>query len=112
MTPRLEVLGEDGEWQEVLGVTSVELIEGPPSDPRDEAYRQHYALDALAFSMPPLSGAIHAVFATQLDRYREACDRVEEEMRRVAQALVTATQRPRQERPAWQSPYGPARRRR
>lgn len=105
MTARLEVLGEDGEWQEVLGVASVELVQEPLDDPRDEAYRRHDALDALAFSMPSVAGAIYAVVTTQLDRYREACDRVEEEMRRLSQ-------QPCRDRPAWQSPYGPTRRRR
>ncbi|GHA28821.1 hypothetical protein GCM10010372_30840 [Streptomyces tauricus] len=109
MTGRLHVF-LDGEWQEIEGVVSVELDEEMP----DEAYwRRHDALDALAFSMPQLSGTFETTVITVCtDRYDEAFDRV----RRAMQGL--SEPRPRvidqdgnPVRPAWQSPYGPPRRR-
>ncbi|MGW3442204.1 hypothetical protein [Streptomyces sp. NPDC001076] len=50
MTARLEVLGDDGEWHEVPGVTSIRLDQEQPEPPPDDAYwRRHDALDALHF---------------------------------------------------------------
>ncbi|MGW1267560.1 hypothetical protein [Streptomyces sp. NPDC002491] len=111
MTGRLEVLGEDGQWHEVGNVVSVELDTEQTADPRDEAYRRHDALDALVYSRPDLTAEI--TIPVRLEGFREACTRADEAMRRLAR------QRPRvidqdgdAVRPAWQSPYGPARRRR
>ncbi|MBQ0827677.1 hypothetical protein [Streptomyces tagetis] len=111
MTTRLEILGDDGRWHEVPGVVSVELRHEQPDDPRDEVYRRHDAFDSLVFSMPRLAGRIE--LSNWIARFREACDRAEEETRRVtAASVVDQDGRPirRRDRPAWQSPYGPARR--
>ncbi|MGW5408994.1 hypothetical protein [Streptomyces spiralis] len=109
MTARLEVLGNDGEWHEVPGVTSVELDQEQPDDPRDEAYRRHDALDALAYATPHLA-AVEIHVPVHLAHLQEACARAEAAMRRPAGPRVI-NQDGRPVRLAWQSPYGPAPRR-
>ena len=106
MTVRLEVLGDDGEWHEIPGVTSVEFHQEQP-DPRDEAYRRHDAFDAMVYAMPNLSGRIDVpVHRAYL---QDEIARAEEQARVIDQDGNPV--RPRTDRPAWQSPYGPARRR-
>jgi hypothetical protein len=47
---RFEIQGEDGQWHEVPGVTSVELHpEAPAEPPTDAFWRRHDALDSLVF---------------------------------------------------------------
>lgn len=55
MTTRLEILGDDGEWQELPGVASFSIGNEagpvPPDSPADEeTWRRHDALDALHFA--------------------------------------------------------------
>ncbi|MFI9339998.1 hypothetical protein ACIG0D_01780 [Streptomyces sp. NPDC052773] len=40
MTARLEILGDDGEWHEVPGITNVELHQEQPDAPTDSAAMQ------------------------------------------------------------------------
>ncbi|HZF92048.1 hypothetical protein [Streptomyces sp.] len=40
MTVRLEILGDDGEWHEVPGITSVELHQEQPAVPPDNGTMQ------------------------------------------------------------------------
>lgn len=86
MTARVEIMGHDGEWQEVEGVATVEvhpaaLIEG-------------------------LRAA--AATARTADRlFRQIGEAAE-----VARNVYAAALRRASDRPAWQSTYGPARRRR
>ena len=89
MTVRREVLGDDGEWHEVPGITSVqfddvELQEEPDAPPDDAYWRRHDALDALHFAMSA---------AAEVKRPR----------------VIDQDGKP--VRPAWQSPYGPPPRR-
>ncbi|MEU6535547.1 hypothetical protein [Streptomyces sp. NPDC047000] len=96
-TWQFATLGDDGEWHEVPGITEVRFDqEQPDDDPRDVAYRRHDAFDAMVYARD-LAGAVQAV-ALHLGRLRKTCARAE------------ASLRPRCDRPAWQSPYGPARR--
>jgi len=82
MTIRMEILGDDGEWQEVPGIKSVELHQEQP-DPRDEAYRRHDAFDAMVFAMPLLSGRIDV--PVRRAHLREEIDRAEEQARVIDQ---------------------------
>ena len=84
---RLEVLGDDGEWHELTGVSNVQFHPSGP-DVSDEEWRRHDALDALHFAMTAAEEAAR----------RHVIDQDDNPI-------------PRQDRPAWQSPYGPARRR-
>lgn len=92
MTVRLEMLGDDGYWYEVPGIASVEIQHEQPADslPDDAYWRRHDALDSLVF----LSEAI-----------------AEAQRPRVIDQDGNPI-RPRSDRPAWQSPYGPPTRRR
>ncbi|MFG2963557.1 hypothetical protein ACGFZS_09735 [Streptomyces sp. NPDC048288] len=91
MTVRLSILGDDGEWHEVPGITTVELHQEEPETLPDDAYwRRHDALDALHFAMTAHADA----------RRSKVIDQDGNPVR------------PRQDRPAWQSPYGPPPRRR
>ncbi|MFC7880458.1 hypothetical protein ACFUVV_01020 [Streptomyces sp. NPDC057376] len=85
MSARLEVLGDDGEWHEVEGVRSVELVEEEPAD----------LDDAVLVSVRDFA-------LMQIDEY---------ERRLNAPVLGRIPDRPRRARPAWQSPYGPPPRR-
>ncbi|WP_060905373.1 hypothetical protein [Streptomyces scabiei] len=100
---RLEIMSEDGEWQEVPGVASIEIT----ADPAATAARLREAQESIV-------RFFHA--------YAEAVrPRIEELGRALAAAsqavrdagLVDADGKParRPDRPAWQSPYGPPRRR-
>ncbi|MBK3631590.1 hypothetical protein JHN52_01165 [Streptomyces sp. MBT97] len=90
MTPRLEVLGKDGEWHEVPGIVSVELRQEELETQPDDAYwRRHDALDALHFAMTARAEAARPRV-------------IDQEGRPVL---------PRQDRPPWHSPYGPPPRR-
>lgn len=112
MTGRLEILGDDGEWQEVPGIASVEFDQVHLDDSRDEAYRAHDSLDALAYSMPAFTEAFEITVTLRLNRLREAFEEAEAAVRRSADRrprVIDPDGRP--VRPAWQSPYGPARRR-
>ncbi|MEH0428816.1 hypothetical protein QBB34_21275 [Streptomyces stelliscabiei] len=80
---RLEVLGDDGEWHELTGVSGIQLHPSGP-DVSDEEWRRHDALDALHFAM---TGAQEAVHPKGIDQDGSPIRRTD--------------------RPAWQSPYGP-----
>lgn len=116
------MLGVDGQWHEVPGIASVELHQEQPDDgpPDDEYWRRHDSLDALAYSMGafPLSGTLTTTFTARTDRFDEAFASAEEALRGLAAHSPRVIDqdgnpvRPRPDRPAWQSQYGPARRRR
>ncbi len=82
MAVRLEVLGDDGEWQEIPGIASVEL-HTEQLDPRDEAYQQHDAFDAMVYAMPKLSGRIDV--PVRRAYFREEIARAEEQARVIDQ---------------------------
>lgn len=103
---RLEVLGDDGEWHEAQGIASVEFHPEQP-DPRDEAYRRHDAFDAMVYAAPQLAGRIDV--PARREHLREEIARAEEQARVIDQDGNPV--RPRTDRPAWQSPYGPPPRR-
>lgn len=112
MTVRLEVLGEDGEWHEVPGVTSVELHEEQPEP------EQKTPLQVFLEEYRP----VHDAYIRLARAYAAAALPVMEELTRGLEAYGRALRaahvidqdgRPvrRPDRPTWQSPYGPARRR-
>lgn len=89
---RFEVMGDDGEWHELQGVTSFEFhMEPPPADepPDDDTWRRYDAADSLRFMW-------EAVAEAQRPRV------IDQDGNSV---------RLRPDRPAWQSPYGPPTRR-
>jgi hypothetical protein len=121
-TPIVHIMDEAGEWQEI-GVTSIDFHINPPEiDPdfrqaweemrerlvRVEAERARRAQAVLeAFARAYMQAVKPAV---------EAAGRaIAEAAQAIQQAGLTDTDgRParRRDRPAWQSPYGPARRKR
>jgi hypothetical protein len=87
---RLEILGDDGEWHYVPGVTSAEFHPEPAAEqPDDQFFRRQHAFDALVFSTTTT--------------YEPRRPRVIDQDGNPVQ--------PRPDRPAWQSPYGPPSRR-
>ncbi|MGQ4358541.1 hypothetical protein [Streptomyces sp. SAS_272] len=107
MTTRLEVLGEDGEWQEVPGVVSVELH----AELEDAAERQVLSLAEVQEQY----ARFVAAFARQVGaRYARCAAQIVDQLHAATAAgqAYAAALRPTPDRPAWQSPYGPARRRR
>lgn len=122
MTARLEILGEDGEWHEVPGVTSIELRhEEPVHDPVPHAdpWRRHDALDALAYSMPHLASTVEVVTPVWAPHFEETLAAVRRAAESMSRAMEQASgwgrvidQDGQAVRPAWQSPYGPPPRRR
>ncbi|MFD4788268.1 hypothetical protein ACFWN1_14655 [Streptomyces sp. NPDC058459] len=111
MTGQLYVIGDDGAWHEVPGVTSVEFNEQQPDGPPDDEYwRLHDARDSLRFMWAAVAG-VRA--AAQLRRsMQQLVDQVDEAASHAGDAYAKATARTRPDRPAWQSPYGPGPRRR
>lgn len=91
---RMEALGDDGQWHEVPGVTSIELHEGEPEE-----------ADVLADLVVEVR-----VETTGWDEAVERARRVLE-LPRVIDQHGNPVQ-PHPNRPAWQSPYGPPSRRR
>lgn len=110
MTPRLEMIGDDGEWHEVPGVTSIELHpEQPEQQPTPlqlfiEEYRPvHDAYIRFAHAYVEAARPVVEQLARSIEAYGQALRAA-----RVIDQDGRLTRRP--ERPAWQSPYGPARR--
>ncbi|MEU4170994.1 hypothetical protein AB0F46_29455 [Streptomyces sp. NPDC026665] len=105
MTARMEILGDDGEWQEVPGVVSVEIRAEVPDWASEPA-----CLLQSADVMP-----LVVAFARKAKaEYERVFDQVAQQMKQAAAAgrAYEAALKGRPDRPAWQSPYGPARRRR
>lgn len=116
----MAVMGADGEWSEVEGVVSIDFhIEPPAIDPeftrawqelhehltRAEAERARRAAALL-------EGLVHA-----FQQMGPAIEAANEGLAGLAEAVQDQPARPdlplpRRDRPAWQTPYGPARRRR
>lgn len=126
---------EDGDgWEEVEGVASIDI------DIRSGAVEHGYTRDEVTFVISIDTGAATAALATAIEgirRFREALEACAEAFKRAngglregewidsnGDAIPTVPavpfedrtrsrkQRRRTDRPAWQSPYGPARRRR
>lgn len=94
MTARMEVMGDEGEWKPLEGITDVVIDEAP-----DRAREVHDTLRSF------------------MRAYAEAMRPVMEQLARSFQAmrdagLVDESGKParRPDRPAWQSPYGPPQR--
>lgn len=101
MTARVEVLGDDGKWREVEGVASVEVhAEAPDVTPAERAGQVMQLFGAYA--------------REAVAEYERACAQVVQQLKGAAAAAQAyeAAIRPPRDRPAWQSTYGPARRRR
>ncbi|MFM9602707.1 hypothetical protein [Streptomyces turgidiscabies] len=84
------MLGADGERREVPGIASVEIHQGQPDTPPDDAYwRRHDSLDSLRYMFTALADAARPRVIDQDGNPVRSTDRQ-----------------------AWQSPYGPPPRRR
>lgn len=114
ITPTLYTLDEAGEWQEVEGVASVEVcVELPVIDPElaaswarlvDRIREMELARVRHVQSMlEALTGSIRTAAEGEPGNLRHLPE---------AEGCNQCTPTPRRDRPAWQSPYGPARRRR
>ncbi|GAB2331772.1 hypothetical protein AB0N20_27430 [Streptomyces griseoincarnatus] len=108
MTTHLEVLGDDGEWHEIHGIASVELHQEQPEPSTEltplQLYIQQYA---------PVRDAYIAFVKAYVEAARPVMEQLAQAVEVYGKALQDYQQaRPvRRDRPAWQSPYGPARRR-
>ncbi|MEU9921904.1 hypothetical protein AB0H51_11505 [Streptomyces griseoluteus] len=114
MTGRLYVLGDDGAWQEVPGIASVEFDEEQPDDAEPWAtFAEHQQLD-VAHIVEQHTAAIRAYMAVMRPKLEEASRLLVAAARAIREArIVDQDGRPLgPDRPAWQSPYGPPRRRR
>ncbi|MGW4300392.1 hypothetical protein ACWEHT_11505 [Streptomyces sp. NPDC004646] len=114
MTARLAILGEDGEWQEVHGIASVEFDEEPPDDAEPwAAFAEQQRLTA-AYVREQHAALIRA-YMTAVRPAAEEASRLLAAAARSLRAVRVIDQdgNPirRPDRPAWQSPYGPAHRR-
>lgn len=118
-TPTVQIMDEVGEWQEV-GVTSVEIhIEPPTIDPAFhrswEEFREHL-VRAEAERVRLARAAIEAFGRAYAEVVKPAVEAAARSLAEFAEAVqhVDPPLPPgrRRDRPAWQSPYGPPRRRR
>ncbi|MEV8042429.1 hypothetical protein AB0P02_01110 [Streptomyces griseoluteus] len=115
MTGRLYVLGDDGAWREVPGIASVEFDEEQPDDAEPwAAFAEQQRLTA-AYVRDQHAALIRAYMAMARPVMEEASRRLAAAARAFRDArVIDQDDNPirRPDRPAWQSPYGPARRRR
>ena len=111
-TPTVQIMDEAGEWQEVDGIGSVEIYVTTP--PELEEFAQQWA---------DFTNRIHsrridvlAVFTQAVaESVKPATEAAEQALAALQDAVQACPADPpgrRRDRPAWQSPYGPARRRR
>jgi len=112
--PVVQIMDEaNGEWQTVEGVEAIEVcIESPAIDP-EFARRWQELSDYLQRVQLERARRAQEILAAIRQAFRQMAPAVEEAARNVT-AAAEAVQKapPRRDRPAWQSPYGPARRRR
>lgn len=115
MTTRLEILGDDGEWHELEGVTDVQL---DVIDPEPEPEPELTPLQLYIQQYTPVRDAYIAFVKAYAEAVRPVMEQAARTVEVYGQALKDAgvidqAGRPvrRTDRPAWQSPYGPARRR-
>ncbi|MCX4232066.1 hypothetical protein [Streptomyces ortus] len=121
-TPTLYIADEVGEWQQVEGVTSIEVcVELPVIDPEVTASWARLVdrireaeLERVRRTQAALVAFMQAVKDTLAPVVEQAGRDPGEAFRHLpeAEGCNQCTPPPRRDRPAWQSPYGPARRRR
>lgn len=109
---RFEIMGDDGEWQPLEGVTAVEL-HAEPTPPlaeqiaRAEAERARKAQEAI--------NAFARAYAEAMRPAMESAAAALAEFGRIVRraGVIDEQGQPvkRPDRPPWQSPYGPPRRR-
>lgn len=124
-TPTVYIADEVGEWQQVEGIGSIEVcIESPAIDPEFarrwqelSEYLNRVQLERARRAQAVLEAFVQAVATT----LAPAVERAAREMSETGDAFRhlpeaedcnQCTPLPRRDRPAWQTPYGPARRRR
>jgi hypothetical protein len=113
-TPTVQIMDEVGEWQELRGVTGIELhIDSAEFDQAMQALREQIARVQAerVRQVQQVLGAVRVAFAAMAKPAAKAADN----FRHLPEAVGCndcGTPAPRRDRPAWQSPYGPARRRR
>jgi hypothetical protein len=110
--PTVEIMDDAGEWQQVDGVVSVDFG-GDDQVWVDEAFT-HITVNTTAIMEQFAS--LRQSLAAFAEAAQPRIEEVGQALAKVAQHASTCddhgqTARPR-DRPAWQSPYGPARRRR
>lgn len=117
-TPTVQIMDEVGAWQD-LGVTSVEICITTP--PALEEFAQQWAGFIDGMTRQRLEHARRAqevleVFTQALtEAMKPAAEAAAQAMTAFQEAVQACPATPpgrRRDRPAWQSPYGPARRRR
>lgn len=121
-TPTLYIADEAGEWQQVEGVASVEVcVEMPAIDPEfAEAWARladrirEAELERVRRAQVALAAFVQAVKDTLAPAVEQAGRDTSEAFRHLpeAEGCNDCVPPPRRDRPAWQSPYGPAQRRR
>ena len=104
--PKLSIRRGDGEWQELEGVASVDF--GPEERVVFITVDVTEAVNQIRNLRERLQVWAEAV-QPQMEEIGRALDAVGKQAREAADGCTPA---PRRDRPAWQSPYGPARRRR
>ncbi|MGW2209938.1 hypothetical protein [Streptomyces sp. NPDC001781] len=113
MTVRLEILGEDGEWHEVPGIASVEFDEEQPDDTEPWAAFAEQQRLTVAYVREQHAALIRAYMAMARPVMEEASRHLAAAARALRDARFIGQDGDpirRPDRPAWQSPYGPARR--
>jgi hypothetical protein len=114
--PTVQIMDETGEWQEIPGVASIEIQVEIPAVP--DGFAESWAelrdhLEHMEAERVRRAQEAVAAFGRYMQAMRPALERA---ARRVAEAVAAMQQQPpvlpvRRDRPAWQSPYGPSRRR-
>jgi hypothetical protein len=100
---RVELLGDNNEWQPLHGITNVVLYDEPET------------VRALTDRIRELQDAMTAFMRAYAETVRPVMEQVGRAFQTMREAgLVEDDGKPakRPDRPAWQSPYGPPRRRR
>ncbi|MGD6750966.1 hypothetical protein [Streptomyces sp. BH105] len=99
---RVEHLDDNGEWQPLEGITNVVI------------YEETEAVRAAADRLREVTQAMHAFMQAYADALRPAVEQMARAFQTMKDAnLIDEQGKPvkRSDRPAWQSPYGPPRRR-
>ncbi|MBW5420305.1 hypothetical protein GKQ77_01800 [Streptomyces sp. BG9H] len=115
---RVEIMGDDGEWHDVLGVASIELHEEQPDTAADPWVALAARVRATQAERDALVREAWTVFArAYVEAMRPAMEQAAAAMAEFNRAVKASATAKRDDfvlhtdRPAWQSPYGPPTRR-
>jgi hypothetical protein len=117
-TPTVQIMDEAGEWQD-LGVTTVEIHITEPPEFADFARQWADFIDRMhrqrVEHVRRVEEAFEAFGQALAHSVQPAAEQAAHSFEVLQQTMERDPQRapkPRRDRPAWQTPYGPARRRR